>query len=137
MQKYLIRNITVVNEGVSSVRDVLIEKGRIAKIDSVINADSNAREINGEGKHLLPGVIDDQEATTRRDPLSSLNERSGTFPARPSGFDWVAKRPLSSSRSASWSPLWTLKPCWEESIAGLRAESVARRRSRHCSAARA
>ena len=60
MQKYLIRNITVVNEGVSSVRDVLIEKGRIAKIDSVINADSNAREINGEGKHLLPGVIDDQ-----------------------------------------------------------------------------
>lgn len=60
MQKYLIRNITVVNEGVSSVKDVLVEDGRIAKIDSVINADSNAREINGEGKYLLPGVIDDQ-----------------------------------------------------------------------------
>src|SRR5215204_5121226 len=60
MQKYLIRNITVVNEGVSLVKDVLIADGRIAKIDPAINTDSNAKEINGEGKHLLPGVIDDQ-----------------------------------------------------------------------------
>ena len=60
MQKYLIRNITVVNEGVSSVKDLLIADGRIAKIDSVINVNFDAEEINGEGKHLLPGVIDDQ-----------------------------------------------------------------------------
>ena len=60
MQKYLIRNITVVNEGSSSVNDVLIADGRIEKIDAVIATDSNAKEINGEGKHLLPGVIDDQ-----------------------------------------------------------------------------
>src|SRR5215204_5603186 len=60
MQKYLIRNITVVNEGVSLVKDVLIADGRIAKIDPAINTDPNAKEINGEGKHLLPGVIDDQ-----------------------------------------------------------------------------
>ncbi|HET9278821.1 MAG TPA: hypothetical protein VFN95_11560 [Flavitalea sp.] len=60
MQKYLIRNITVVNEGSSLVNDVLIADGRIEKIDAVIATDSNAKEINGEGKHLLPGVIDDQ-----------------------------------------------------------------------------
>ena len=60
MQKYLIRNITVVNEGSSSINDVLIAEGRIAKIDPVITTDSNTKEINGEGKHLLPGVIDDQ-----------------------------------------------------------------------------
>jgi dihydroorotase len=60
MQKYLIKNITVVNEGVSSVKDVLIKNDRIEKIDSVIHLDANAREIDGEGKYLLPGVIDDQ-----------------------------------------------------------------------------
>src|SRR5918993_384546 len=60
MQKYLIRNITIVNEGVSVVKDVLIGKGRIEKIDNIITSNLDAREINGEGKYLLPGVIDDQ-----------------------------------------------------------------------------
>lgn len=60
MQKYLIKNITVVNEGTSSVRDVLIKNGRIEKIASEISIDADVEEIDGEGKHLLPGVIDDQ-----------------------------------------------------------------------------
>lgn len=60
MQRYLIKNITIVNEGVSKVQDILIEKGRIEKIDNVINTNQDVREINGQGKHLLPGVIDDQ-----------------------------------------------------------------------------
>ncbi|MGZ5135150.1 MAG: dihydroorotase, partial [Flavitalea sp.] len=60
MQKYLIRNITVVNEGHSKVKDVLIEKGRIEKIEDTINHGTHVQEINGEGKYLLPGVIDDQ-----------------------------------------------------------------------------
>jgi dihydroorotase len=38
----------------------LIQKGRIEKIAPVINLKGNAEEINGEGKHLLPGIIDDQ-----------------------------------------------------------------------------
>jgi len=59
MQNYLIRNISVVNEGKSSVQDVLIKNGRIDKIASTASANS-AIEINGEGKYLLPGVIDDQ-----------------------------------------------------------------------------
>ena len=58
MQKYLIKNIQVVNEGSIINADVLINKGRIEKIGMQI--DSSAKEINGEGKFLFPGCIDDQ-----------------------------------------------------------------------------
>ena len=60
MQNYLIRNIAVVNEGHTTVQDVWIKNGRIEKIAPHITASGNYAEINGEGKHLLPGVIDDQ-----------------------------------------------------------------------------
>lgn len=60
MQKYLFKNISVVNEGSIFITDVLIEKGRIEKIAKNITVKGNVTEINGEGKHLLPGVIDDQ-----------------------------------------------------------------------------
>lgn len=61
MQKYLIRNISIVNEGSIIEGDVLIEKGRIEKIGSQISqGNTNVTEINGEGKYLLPGAIDDQ-----------------------------------------------------------------------------
>jgi len=60
MQNYLIKNILVVNEGLSSVKDVLIKNGRIEKIDNTINPSILVTEINGEGLHLLPGAIDDQ-----------------------------------------------------------------------------
>jgi dihydroorotase len=42
------------------VQDVWIKNGRIEKIAPHITASGNYEEINGEGKHLLPGVIDDQ-----------------------------------------------------------------------------
>ena len=61
MQKYLIKNINVVNEGKIETADVLINKERIEKIAPVIDsADSTCVEINGEGRYLLPGCIDDQ-----------------------------------------------------------------------------
>lgn len=60
MQKYLIKNIQVVNEGIISTRDLLLEDGKIARIDNSISAVAGALEINGEGRYLLPGVIDDQ-----------------------------------------------------------------------------
>lgn len=60
MENYLIKNIAVVNEGKSQTKDVLIRNGRIEKISDQISNASAAREINGEGKHLLPGAIDDQ-----------------------------------------------------------------------------
>lgn len=60
MQNYVIRNIQVVNEGRISLNDVLIKHGRIEKIAGNISTDLLTTEINGEGKYLFPGVIDDQ-----------------------------------------------------------------------------
>jgi dihydroorotase len=60
MQKYLFKNISVVNEGEIKSMDVLVEGERIERIDSSIAVKSFVNEINGEGKHLFPGVIDDQ-----------------------------------------------------------------------------
>lgn len=61
MQKYLIKNIQVVNEGRITVADVLVTNGRIEKIQSQISGiNADCTEINGEGKHLFPGCIDDQ-----------------------------------------------------------------------------
>jgi dihydroorotase len=60
MQKYLIKNISVVNEGKTMVLDVFIKNGRIEKMDSLIRSRELVTLINGEGKYLLPGVIDDQ-----------------------------------------------------------------------------
>lgn len=61
MQIYLIKNIQVVNEGKIIVSDVLIKNGRIERIaPNIAVSDSSTKEINGEGKFLFPGVIDDQ-----------------------------------------------------------------------------
>src|SRR5664279_1306197 len=61
MQIYLIKNIQVVNEGQIKTADVLIKNGRIEKVlPRIARMDTNATEINGEGKYLFPGVIDDQ-----------------------------------------------------------------------------
>jgi dihydroorotase len=60
MENYLIKNITVVNEGKSVVSDVLISNGRIKNIGPSLQPGFAVTEINGEGKHLLPGAIDDQ-----------------------------------------------------------------------------
>jgi dihydroorotase len=58
MQNYLIKNVQIVNEGRITAADVLIKNGHIEKIAPQLN--ENAKEINGEGKYLLPGAIDDQ-----------------------------------------------------------------------------
>ncbi|MCX8019838.1 MAG: dihydroorotase [Chitinophagaceae bacterium] len=58
MQKYLIKDIRIINEGKIFSSDVLIQNERIEKIAPKI--DEPAREINGHGKFLFPGCIDDQ-----------------------------------------------------------------------------
>jgi dihydroorotase len=61
MQNYLIKNVQVVNEGRITIADVLIKDERIEKIGEVIaQIDPGITEIDGEGKYLLPGAIDDQ-----------------------------------------------------------------------------
>ena len=60
-KSYLIKNARIVNEGKVVEGDVLIEAGRIAKIDSSIGPKSaNVNVIDAEGKYLIPGIIDDQ-----------------------------------------------------------------------------
>ena len=61
MQIYLIKNIQVVNEGQVKTADVLVKNGRIEKVlPQISGTDKNVTEINGEGKYLFPGAIDDQ-----------------------------------------------------------------------------
>ena len=60
MQNYLIKNISIVNEGKISSADLLIKNGRIEKIAANIQPTILVKEIDGEGMHLLPGAIDDQ-----------------------------------------------------------------------------
>jgi dihydroorotase len=60
MRNYLIRNVYIVNEGRISTGDLLVKNGRIEKIGTNLQPAFAVTEINGEGKHLLPGVIDDQ-----------------------------------------------------------------------------
>lgn len=60
MSTILIKNATVVNEGTTEVKDVLIRNGYIEQIGVNISAKEGCKEINAEGMHLLPGAIDDQ-----------------------------------------------------------------------------
>ncbi len=61
MENYLIKNIQVVNEGSIKTADLFIKKGRIEKIGPQLSSSSaGCIEINGEGKYLFPGCIDDQ-----------------------------------------------------------------------------
>jgi dihydroorotase len=57
---YLVKNISIVSEGKTFNGDVFIKNGRIEKVASSISTMENVQEINGSGKHLLPGAIDDQ-----------------------------------------------------------------------------
>ncbi|WP_207420450.1 dihydroorotase [Desertivirga brevis] len=59
MSSILIKAATLVNEGKQTVSDVLIKDGYIEQIASSLNVSAD-REINAEGKFLLPGCIDDQ-----------------------------------------------------------------------------
>ena len=59
MSSIIIKNATVVNEGVRETTDLLIRSGRIEQIGTGLAA-PGAREIIAEGLYLLPGVIDDQ-----------------------------------------------------------------------------
>lgn len=59
MSTILIKNISIVNEGVIAVADLLIENQAIKQIGK-LTADSSAIIIDGTGKYLLPGIIDGQ-----------------------------------------------------------------------------
>ncbi|TJZ52427.1 dihydroorotase [Sphingobacterium olei] len=59
MSTLLIKNAQIVNEGTVQVQDIYVKNGRIEIIGNQIDKLSD-KEINAEGLHLLPGLIDDQ-----------------------------------------------------------------------------
>ena len=60
MQRIVIKNGTLVNEGKVFKSDILIEEGKITSVSESIAIQDNDKVINAEGKWVLPGVIDDQ-----------------------------------------------------------------------------
>jgi dihydroorotase len=61
MNRYLIKNAKIVNEGVIFEGDVLVENDLIVEVsDNISLKSSNCMIIDAEGSYLIPGVIDDQ-----------------------------------------------------------------------------
>ncbi len=60
MNKLLITNARLINEGEIRETDVLVKGERIEKIDSGIAVDENVHVLDANGKYLIPGMIDDQ-----------------------------------------------------------------------------
>jgi len=76
MKKMLIKNATIVNEGKSFIGSVLIEDDKISRIfqkKDEVPLEMYHEIIDGTGKYLLPGVIDDH--VHFRDP--GVNLQSG------------------------------------------------------------
>ncbi len=59
MKRIIIKNAQIVNEGKITEGDLLVKGGRIEKIGGTIDAVVDM-EIDGTGKYLMPGIIDDQ-----------------------------------------------------------------------------
>ncbi|HXL57534.1 MAG TPA: hypothetical protein VN958_14820, partial [Chitinophagaceae bacterium] len=57
---YIIKDTLIINEGKIMPGDVIIKHGRIENIKEAANIKYAVKEINGSGKYLLPGAIDDQ-----------------------------------------------------------------------------
>ena len=60
MDKLLITNARLINEGEICNADVLIKGQRIEQIGNNISADADFQVLDANGKYLIPGMIDDQ-----------------------------------------------------------------------------
>jgi dihydroorotase len=60
MSAYLLKNGQIVNEGQITTSDIRIKNGRIEKIGASISPEGNEQVIDLQGKHVFPGMIDDQ-----------------------------------------------------------------------------
>ena len=60
MNKLIIKDIIIINEGVRSASDIYIEGDFIKKIGVNIKLDNDVQIIDGKGHLAIPGMIDDQ-----------------------------------------------------------------------------
>src|SRR5690554_5676061 len=57
---WLINNATLVSDGRQWQADLRVRNGRIERIDAGLAARADETVIDAAGRHLLPGMIDDQ-----------------------------------------------------------------------------
>ena len=57
MSKRLITNVRAVNEGNIFDTDVLIEDGRITRVDTEVVPDGSTEILDATGLYLIPGMI--------------------------------------------------------------------------------
>src|SRR5687767_14057366 len=60
MSDLIIRNAHLVNDGKISTADILIRGNRIERIDPSFDVKFKVQELDANGLHLIPGIIDDQ-----------------------------------------------------------------------------
>jgi len=60
MGRILLKNVTIVNDNRIFPADILLEDDIILKIENGISSDGAGTVIDLKGKHVIPGVIDDQ-----------------------------------------------------------------------------
>ena len=60
MNKLLIKDIVIINEGIRAASDIYIEGEFIKKIGINIKSDNDVKTIDGKGYIAIPGMIDDQ-----------------------------------------------------------------------------
>ena len=60
MNKLLIKDIIIINEGLRTASDIYIEGEFIKKIGNNIKLDNDVKIIDGKGHLAIPGMIDDQ-----------------------------------------------------------------------------
>ncbi|MDY7394662.1 dihydroorotase [Aureibaculum sp. 2210JD6-5] len=60
MNRTLIKNVKIINEGEITLGDILIEDQLIAEVGTIDTISANTKIIDGLGKYVMPGVIDDQ-----------------------------------------------------------------------------
>lgn len=104
VNRLLISNARLVNEGEIRDVDVLVEGDRIARIDGSICAPNGAEVIDASGKYLLPGMIDDQ-VHFREPGLTHKGDLATESAAAAAGgitsfMDMPNVNPLTTTRSA-------------------------------------
>jgi len=116
MKQLLIKNGIVINEGCALKKDLLIEGERIVKIASSINVSSDVTVYDASGKHLIPGLIDDQvhfrepglthKATIESESkaalaggITSFLEMPNTLPQTTTLKEWESKNDIAAKTS--------------------------------------
>ena len=102
MSEVVIRDVLVINEGARIEADVLFRDGRIAQIGGNVVAAASAREMNGAGKWLLPGVIDDQVHFRDYDLSYKATIASESRAAAAGGVTSVMEMPNTKPPTTNW-----------------------------------